>query len=73
MTQKTFTADIWKNVNKCPDEWRLGQKIFNVCEQLYGDVARDVQFIDGVDCFYNDRKIYDFLNAVWERVKDDNN
>ncbi len=73
MTHEEFIVDLWQNALECPKGWRLGQKVFNVCEDLYGRIARDVQFIDGVDCFYNDQKIDDFLNAVWERLKNDNN
>ena len=69
MTHEEFITNIWKNVDNCPQEWRLGQKVFNVCEYLYGRVARDAQIIDGVDCFYDDRKVEDFINAVWERLK----
>lgn len=43
-----------------PKEWREGQFVFNMVSELYG-VARIVQFDYGVDCFYNDDKIEEFL------------
>ena len=43
-----------------PKNWREGQFVFNMVDELYG-VARTVQFVHGVDCFYNDDKIEDFL------------
>ena len=56
MTYNDFITEIWSNVDNCPKSWRKGQKVFNVIEELYGNVARDVQFIDNVDCFYDDRE-----------------
>lgn len=43
-----------------PKDWREGQFVFNMVDKLYG-VARTVQFVLGVDCFYNDDKIEEFL------------
>ena len=72
MTHEEFIVNLWNEVEKCPRHWRLGQKVFNVCEDLYGQHARKVQFIDGVDCFYNDQKVDEFIEAVWERIEKDN-
>jgi len=69
--RKEFIYELWEKVDSYPKDWRLGQKVFNAVEELYGRVARDVQFKDGVDCFYMDNKIDDFINAVWERLKDE--
>ena len=43
-----------------PKEWREGQFVFNMVNRLYG-VARDVQFGHGVDCYYDDNQIDEFL------------
>lgn len=43
-----------------PPRWRLGQFVFNYIDDIYG-VARHVQFIDRVDCFYNDDNIDLFI------------
>lgn len=70
MTYGDFVTEIWLAVDNCPKAWRKGQKVFNVIEELYGNVARDVQFIDGVDCFYDDREetINLFIDKCWIRV-----
>lgn len=53
-----------------PPQWRKGQFVFNYIDQVYG-VARDVQFKDNVDCFYNDDKIDTFLECVIKRLNND--
>ena len=69
MTYGDFITEIWLNVDNCPKAWRKGQKVFNVIDKLYGNVARDVQLIDGVDCFYDDRDetINLFIDKCWIR------
>ena len=71
MTEEEFIAQINDLVKTCPDSWRRGQAVFNVVDNTCGDIARKVQFEDGIDCFYsNDEgKINEFLDAVWERFK----
>lgn len=51
-----------------PKNWRKGQFVFNRVEELFGDVARKVQFIDRVDCFYIDSEIDAFLSRVLIRL-----
>lgn len=68
MTYGDFITQIWKEVAKCPKSWRRGQSVFNVIDEQFG-VARDVQFIDGVDCFYrdDDETINLFIDKCWIR------
>lgn len=54
-----------------PPYWRKGQFVFNYIDQIYG-IARDVQFKDNVDCFYNDDKIDAFLECVIKRLNYEN-
>ena len=70
MTYNDFIAQIWEEVAKCPKSWRKGQTVFNTIEDLYGNVAREVQLIDGVDCFYDDREetINLFIDKCWYRI-----
>ena len=70
MTYNDFITEIWLAVDNCPKDWRKGQKVFNVIEDLYGNVAREVQFIDGVDCFYDDSEetINLFIDKCWKRM-----
>ena len=51
-----------------PKNWRIGQFVFNRVEELFGDIARKVQFIDKVDCFYDDSQIESFLQSVLHRL-----
>lgn len=62
--------NIKKEIYSVPiPEWsREGQFVFNRVEQLYGKVAREVQFEDKVDCFYDDSKIDQFINCVIKRL-----
>lgn len=68
MTFEEFVSDIKTKAEKDLKSWnlRLGQSIFNTVDEEYG-VARIVQFEDGIDCFYNDDKIEDFLKASYTR------
>ena len=52
-----------------PHNWREGQFVFNRVEELFGDIARQVQFKDGIDCFYNDSKIDTFILHTYKRLR----
>lgn len=52
-----------------PKEWREGQFVFNMVDELYG-VARIVQFHENVDCFHNDSKIGKFLELSLKYIND---
>lgn len=48
-------------------EWRYGQSVFNYVEHVFGsNVAREVPFRYGVDCFYDDSRVDEFLSAVFD-------
>ena len=65
MTLEEFKNSIY-SIEK-PPHWREGQFVFNTIDSLYG-VARAVQFNDKIDCFHNDEKIDQFINACYKRV-----
>lgn len=45
--------------------WRLGQSVFNLLDTLqYGHLSRIVQMEYGIDCFYDDDKIDEFLKCA---------
>lgn len=46
-----------------PKNWREGQKVFNYVDQVFG-IARYIQFNKGIDCFYKDDAIDDFLQET---------
>lgn len=51
-----------------PKHLREGQYIFNLLEYNYGDIVRQVQFEDNIDCFYDNSKIDAFIEAVYNRI-----
>lgn len=65
---KEFKEEVLNEVQKCPKKWRKGQAVFNVVDAQYG-IARAVQFVQGVDCFYVDDNIDDFLKAAYDIYK----
>lgn len=72
MIGKDFFIQTIKEAIDCkPSDWRKGQAVFNFIDNEYG-VARDVQFSDGIDCFYNDEKIDEFIEAAWKRLSSTN-
>lgn len=60
------------SINK-DKNWREGQYVFNVAEMLFGGLARQVQFQDKIDCFYNDDMIDEFIKCLSNRIKEYNN
>lgn len=67
---KYSPKDIWKVINQIvkPKGWREGQFVFNVIEDEFGAVAREVQHIDRVDCFHDDKQINNFIQKVCIRL-----
>lgn len=67
---KYSPEDIWKVINQIvkPEGWREGQFVFNVIEDYFGSVAREVQFKDKVDCFHDDKQIDNFIQKVCNRL-----
>ena len=70
MTYKQFSREVFAQIKKYPSNWRFGQKIFNAIEELYG-VARAVQFEDGIDCFYNDAIVPEFIARAFIRLNNE--
>ena len=76
MTKEELLSKI--RPSKRPEYIRKGQYIFNWIDEQYqtpehfnfkhSSIARQVQFIDGIDCFHNDSKIDEFLNACLVRI-----
>ena len=76
MTKEELLSKI--KPSKRPEHLRKGQYIFNWIDEYYqipehfnfknGSIARQVQFIDKIDCFYDDSKIDEFLDACLIRI-----
>jgi len=62
-----FRAEILTAMENRESHLRKGQFVFNYIDANYG-VARYVQFIDGIDCFYNDDKIDQFIDKCYVTV-----
>lgn len=62
-----FRADVLTAMLGKPTGWRNGQFVFNYIDEVYG-VARYVQFNEGVDCFYNDEKIDEFIDKCYNTL-----
>ena len=67
MTLEEFRTDVLTAMKNKPKEWRDGQFVFNYIDEKYR-VARYVQFIEDVDCFYNDNGIESFIARSYETL-----
>jgi hypothetical protein len=65
-------VEVLKAMRNKPKEWRNGQFVFNYIDENYAPIARQVQFLDGIDCFYRDDMIDDFIDACALRINDQN-
>jgi hypothetical protein len=50
-----------------PTYIREGQFVFNYIDEKYG-VARNIQFQEGIDCYYNDTKINTFIAKAAQKI-----
>lgn len=64
MTLEEFKKDVMEGIKELPDNWREGQKVFNYINFIY-HVARKVQLEYGIDCFYNDKEIDNFIEKAY--------
>lgn len=71
ITKQQLTAELDKFLEEKPKEWRKGQAIFNYVDMKY-NVAREVQFRYGIDCFYSDQKIDAFIDKCVELINQQN-
>lgn len=73
MTSTELKIEVLKAMENKPKEWRKGQFVFNYIDEHYAPVARQVQFRDGIDCFYRDDMIDQFIDACALRIDNNNN
>ena len=73
MTSTELKIEVLKAMENKPKEWRNGQFVFNYIDENYAPVARQVQFRDGIDCFYRDDMIDQFIDACALRIDINNN
>ena len=72
MSFEEFKAEILSLAGSRPKGWRFGQFVFNCVEQNYPGVGRCVQSDDGVDCFYDDSQVDEFLRLAYEVIAKSN-
>lgn len=65
ITKPFFDYLVWQEVLYRPEYMRRGQSVFNTVSYLFG-VAREVQFVAGIDCFYDDSQVEAFLDAAYK-------
>lgn len=63
-----FKNEVLEGIKEYPSDWRYGQKVFNYVDYVY-DVARIAQHEYGVDCFYDDSMVDEFLNKCYDIIK----
>lgn len=68
MTLEELKNEVYTAMEDKPHNWRKGQFVFNYIDAVYG-VAREVQYKEGIDCFYDDDKIYPFLVRSWQVIE----
>lgn len=69
MTYHDFRNEVLGEIKNKPKEWRDGQFVFNYINENYG-VARQVQFIERIDCFYDDSQIEAFILSSYRQLKE---
>lgn len=69
MTYKMLREEVMNAMKNKPSGWRDGQFVFNYIDAGYG-VARAAQFDKGVDCFYNDNVIEEFIKVCADIIRD---
>ena len=68
ITFEEFNNEIKTALKDKPSWSRDGQFVFNYIDKHY-HVAREIQFIDSIDCFYNDNIIDAFILAAFNKLK----
>lgn len=63
-----FREDVLEAMKNKPEQWRDGQFVFNYINEKYG-VARHVQYVIGIDCFYNNNRIDEFIRHSYDALK----
>ncbi len=72
MSFEEFKNEVLTAVENRPSCIRKGQAVFNYVDENFG-AARTAQFEYGVDCFYNDSKIDEFLTVCYDIITNTNN
>lgn len=66
---KEFREEIQNVIDNRPSHIRRGQAVFNYIDKNYG-VARTLQYELGLDCYYRDEIIEEFVQKSYELLRD---
>lgn len=69
MTFEEFRNDILESIKAYPKDWRFGQKVFNYVDAKYYGIARNVQLIHNIDCFYNNDLVEAFIKCAYSEYE----
>lgn len=72
MTLEEFKSEIESAISTRPSYIRYGQDVFNYIDKTY-HIARIAQFELGVDCFYDDTKVDEFINVCYKLIEQNEN
>lgn len=73
ITFEDFKNDILIALESKPEDWRDGQFVFNYIEESVPGLSRAVQFDKGIDCFYRDDKIEEFIKEAYNIYQEHTN
>ena len=68
-----FRSEVMSALKNKPEQCRDGEFVFDYIEENYPGVARYVQFTEGVNCYYDDKQIFDFITLCYENLGNDIN
>lgn len=68
LTFEEFKKEVQQAIYARPECIRAGQAAFNYVDSTFGDVARISQHKDGIDCFYDDSKIDEFIANCYKII-----
>ena len=71
MTVENLKNEVMSAMANKPQNWRNGQFVFNYIDDKYG-IARIVQYVDKVDCFYDDKNIDNFIVHAAKYIDSEN-
>ena len=71
MNFDTFKKEIYNALKYKPDFWPNGRFVFNYIEENYGGVGSYVELIEGVNCYYDDEKIDEFISLCYKNLGKD--
>jgi hypothetical protein len=69
MGVENLREEVLTAMENKPKWSRKGQFVFNYINERYGSVARIAQFKYGIDCFYRDDKIDEFIDCCINILK----